>query len=139
MLRIRLTRVGKSHSPHFRVVVADKDAPIKGKFVQIVGHYHPATPGKDFVVDGEKIKGWISKGAKPTDTVWNLLCDHGVIDKSEKRDVKHAKAKPETEKAPEAKPEAPEAEEKVEEAKPETSEAEVVEETPTEETKEEAN
>lgn len=97
MLRIRLSRVGKKHSPHFRVVVADQRAPIQGKFVEIIGHYHPAQTSKDFVVKEDKVKAWIAKGAVPTDTVWNLLCDHGIMPKDQKRMVTHARQTSETE------------------------------------------
>ncbi len=101
MLRIRLTRVGKTHSPHYRVVVADQRAPIQGKFIEILGHYHPADAGKDFVVNADSVKAWMCKGAQPTDTVWNLLCHHGVLPKGDKRNIVYGKAKPAAEAAAE--------------------------------------
>lgn len=77
MLRIRLQRRGKRNYATYRVVVADRHAPIKGRFVADVGHYNPHTNA--FVVDGDKVVDWISKGAQPTATVHNLLVDNKVI------------------------------------------------------------
>jgi small subunit ribosomal protein S16 len=43
MVRIRLRRVGSRHQPHYRVVIADKESPRDGKFIEVVGHYNPRT------------------------------------------------------------------------------------------------
>ena len=78
MLRIRLSRTGRSNYPSYRIVVAEHSAPIKGKFVEIVGHYIPTREPKVLEFDEKKIREWISKGAKPTDTVAALLKSAGV-------------------------------------------------------------
>ena len=44
MLRIRLSRVGSKRQPHYRVVVADIEAPRDGRYVELIGHYNPALP-----------------------------------------------------------------------------------------------
>jgi small subunit ribosomal protein S16 len=82
MLAIRLTRTGKTHDPHYRLVVQEKRSKLNGKAVDIIGHYHPAQKDKQLVVNNEKAKHWLSKGAQPSDTVTNLLVKAGVLDAS---------------------------------------------------------
>lgn len=77
MLRIRLTRIGnRKNLPKFRIVVADKSASIKGKFLEIVGNYCPIVNPKTFHAEKDRILYWISKGAKPTHSVASLLKKH---------------------------------------------------------------
>lgn len=78
MLKIRLSRTGRKNSPSYRIVVAEHSAPIKGKFIEILGHYIPIRNPKVFEYDEPKIREWIAKGAKPTDTVASLLKNAGV-------------------------------------------------------------
>lgn len=79
MLTIRFFRIGKRNQPSFRIVVCDKrNAPRGGRFLEILGFYNPRT--KETIVEKEKIKHWISKGAKPSPTVHNLLAKQGVIE-----------------------------------------------------------
>ena len=80
MLRIRLTRKGSKHQPHYRVVVADQRAPRDGAFVDILGHYNPRTQPITLVIDHDKPKDWLSKGASPSDTVGKLLKREGILD-----------------------------------------------------------
>lgn len=82
MLSIRLTRTGKIHAPHYRIVVQEKRSKLNGKAIDIIGHYHPAQAGKLLVVDKEKAAKWLAQGAQPSDTVTNLLVKEGVMDKS---------------------------------------------------------
>lgn len=85
MLSIRLQRVGRKHDPSFRVVLTDsKNGPQSGKFLEVLGSYdaRKGTPN----LDGEKIKQWIAKGAKPSATVHNLMIRSKVI-KAPKIDV----------------------------------------------------
>lgn len=77
MLRIRLTRVGKRNKPAYRLVVAEHWRPIKGRFIEILGHYNPITKEKGF--KEERIKYWLGVGAKPSITVHNLLVRAGVM------------------------------------------------------------
>ncbi len=78
MLKIRLTRTGKKSQPSYRVVVQEKTAPIKGKFVEVVGHYKPTSAEKTIEFKLERIKHWLSVGAQPSDTVASLLKREGV-------------------------------------------------------------
>lgn len=79
MLKIRLQRTGRKHDPTYRVVLTDsKNGPKSGKFIEILGHYD-ARKNDETVLKGEKIQYWIGQGAKPSDTVHNLLLKSGII------------------------------------------------------------
>ncbi len=75
MVVIRLARVGKKHSPRYRVTVADSRRWLNGKYIEIVGNYNPNPQGaeKEYTLDIDKIDSWIKKGAQPTDRVRSLL------------------------------------------------------------------
>ncbi len=72
---IRLARFGRPHKPYYRVTVADHKAKIKGRFIEVVGQYDPTPKGKakGLTLDMERVKYWISHGAKPSDTVRSLI------------------------------------------------------------------
>lgn len=115
MLRIRLSRTGRKNYPAYRIVVAEHTAPIKGKFVEIVGHYIPSRDPKVLEYDQEKIRDWISKGAQPTDTVASLLKNAGMTGLEGyigPRDMKRKKKKEEPEEEASAPAAAPAVEDK---------------------------
>jgi len=90
MLKIRFTRKGKKHQSFFRIVVQDTRRSINsGYFLEKLGYYNPITKEKS--IDKERVNYWISKGAKLSDTVHNLLVKEGVIE-GKKIDV-HKKKK----------------------------------------------
>ncbi|MCK5706908.1 MAG: 30S ribosomal protein S16 [Candidatus Aureabacteria bacterium] len=70
---IRLKRMGSNKKPFFRIVVADKRSPRDGRFIEQVGYYDPKKKDDNVSVDTEKVNYWISKGAKPSETVDSLL------------------------------------------------------------------
>ena len=72
-VRIRLKRVGSLNKPVFRIVVADSRSPRDGKFIEEIGTYHPLKKGDNVVVDAERARYWISKGAQPSETVASFL------------------------------------------------------------------
>ena len=76
--KIRLARVGSKKNPIYRVVVADARAPRDGRFIEIVGRYNPQTTPSTIELDEEKVRGWMSKGAQPTDSVKRLLKAKGL-------------------------------------------------------------
>ena len=80
-LKIRLSRGGAKKRPFYRIVIADARMPRDGRFVERIGIFDPIKP-KDaadrLVVDAEKAKDWIGKGAQPTDRVARLLETVGV-------------------------------------------------------------
>jgi len=76
---IRLQRVGRRNDPSFRVVITDSHNSTKsGKFIEIVGSYDARHKDK-IQLNKERILYRISKGAKATDTMHNLLIKHGII------------------------------------------------------------
>ena len=76
MLTIRLSRVGTTKRPFYRVVVMESHAPRDGRFVESLGHYNPRTEPETVHVDHERVAHWIGKGARPSDTVRTLLARH---------------------------------------------------------------
>ena len=70
---IRLKRMGSNKKPFFRIVVADKRSPRDGRFIEQLGYYDPKKKDDNVSVDSEKVNYWISKGAKPSETVESLL------------------------------------------------------------------
>lgn len=80
MLMIRLARRGKKNKPFYRVVVSEKARDLYGKSLEIVGHYNPTTPKKECVLDGERIRYWLSKGAQASPSVHNLLLEQKIIE-----------------------------------------------------------
>jgi small subunit ribosomal protein S16 len=97
MLVIRFFRVGKKNQPSFKIVVADKRNPTRaGRFTEEVGFWNPTT--KEKVLKTERIKYWISVGAKPSPTVFNLLISEKIIEG--KKIAKHKKSKKKVEAKP---------------------------------------
>lgn len=79
MLTVRLQRVGRKNDPSFRMVIIDSKRGVKSAdYIEMVGSYNPRQ--KTVEVDGDRIKHWISVGAKPTDTVHNILINEKVIE-----------------------------------------------------------
>ncbi len=111
MLVIRLQRTGRENMPTYRLVVAEKARPVKGKFLEIVGHYLPTRTPKVFEHNDERIAHWVSKGAIPSNTAARLLKKAGMknMDKfMQTYTKKRSKKEPAPEAAPAAVP-APEA------------------------------
>ncbi|MCE9500782.1 MAG: 30S ribosomal protein S16 [Leptospira sp.] len=78
MVKIRLQRIGTKNEPHYRIVAADHRSPRDGKFIDILGQYHPISKTNQVVVKDDEIIGWLKKGAQPTNTVRDLLKKSGV-------------------------------------------------------------
>jgi len=72
-VRIRLTRVGASKQPSYRVVATDRRSPRDGRSLEILGHYNPRTEPLTLVLDLAKVDAWIAKGAQPSDVVGKLI------------------------------------------------------------------
>ena len=73
MLKIRLRRMGRKHSPFYRVVVSDSRRTPRARFNEILGTYDPRTDPADVKIDVEKADAWIKKGAHPSATVAKLI------------------------------------------------------------------
>jgi small subunit ribosomal protein S16 len=78
-VRIRLTRVGATKQPTYRVVVADGRNARDGRSIETLGHYNPRTDPIEFQVDADKAKAWLAKGAQPSDTVLRLFRQAGIV------------------------------------------------------------
>lgn len=77
MLRIRLSRTGKTRQESFRIVVAPHTKAVKGKYLELLGHYVPAEKPKKFDIKKDRVEYWISKGAQPSESMAMLLKKHG--------------------------------------------------------------
>ncbi|HET8547810.1 MAG TPA: 30S ribosomal protein S16 [Bryobacteraceae bacterium] len=73
MLMIRLARFGARKKPTYRIVVIDKERARDSRAVEVLGHYNPVARPKVVRLDHERLNYWVSKGAKPSDTVTRLL------------------------------------------------------------------
>lgn len=78
MLVIRLQRTGRENVATYRIVVAEKARAVKGKFLEIIGHYLPARREPIFSVQQERIVHWMSRGAVPSGTIARLCKRHGI-------------------------------------------------------------
>jgi len=78
-VRIRLTRVGATKQPTYRLVIADSRSARDGRAIDTIGHYNPRTEPIELVVDEAKAKDWMSKGAQPSDTVRRLFIQAGIL------------------------------------------------------------
>ena len=108
MLKVRLTRTGRSKRPSYRVVVAEHSSPRDGRVVERLGYYDPLSDPKVFKVNEERVKHWLSHGAQPSRTVQGLLAKQGLMEPWQAKPMsKRAQAKREAAtaaKAAEAEP-----------------------------------
>ncbi len=72
-VKIRLKRLGKIRSPHYRIVVADSRTKRDGRAIEEIGKYHPKNDPSVIEVDSERAQYWLSVGAQPTEAVVALL------------------------------------------------------------------
>jgi small subunit ribosomal protein S16 len=75
---VRLTRVGSRKNPVWRVVVADQRSPRDGRVIETIGRYNAQTDPSTIVLDEERAKLWLSRGAQPSGTVRKLLKIQGI-------------------------------------------------------------
>ena len=68
-----MKRMGAKNNPVFRIVVADGRSPRDGKFIEEIGTYQPLKKGENVVLDYERARHWLSKGAQPSDTVASFI------------------------------------------------------------------
>ncbi|HHL41994.1 MAG TPA: 30S ribosomal protein S16 [Hellea balneolensis] len=80
-LKIRLARHGAKKRPYYRIVIADSRAPRDGRYIERVGSYNPMLAKTDenrVIINADKVKEWLAKGARPTDRVARFLNDAGL-------------------------------------------------------------
>jgi len=95
-LKIRLSRAGAKKRPFYRIVIADSRAPRDGRFVERIGTFDPLKPQDDaarVVLEQEKAKAWLAKGAQPTDRVLRLLDALGLAKREARNNPKKAEPK----------------------------------------------
>ena len=81
MVKLRLTRMGATKAPFYRIVAMDSRKAIDGKYIDQIGFYNPVSEPKQIVIDADKAKEWLANGAQPTDTVMGLLVSQGIVEK----------------------------------------------------------
>ena len=95
-LKIRLSRGGAKKRRFYRIVVADARMPRDGRFVEKIGTFDPIKPKDDatrVVLDAEKAKAWLAKGAQPTDRVLRLLDGLGLAKREARNNPEKAQPK----------------------------------------------
>lgn len=75
-VRIRLARYGTNNRPCYRIVAADSRARRDGRFIELLGSYDPLKEPAAVTLKEERIKYWLSKGAKASETVASILKKH---------------------------------------------------------------
>lgn len=93
-VKIRLRRIGAKKHPFYRLVVADTRSPRDGKFIEILGTYDPMTEPVKLNIDQEKVRAWLQKGARPSDTARDFLIEQGLLPReaAKKRPTKPPKS-----------------------------------------------
>ncbi len=79
MVKLRLKRMGKKKAPIYKIVAADSRSPRDGRFIESVGNYNPHMEPVQVTLKEERVIHWLTKGAKPTETVRNLLRREGLM------------------------------------------------------------
>jgi len=77
-VRVRLTRVGGRKNPIWRVVVADQRSPRDGRVIETIGRYNAQVEPSEIVLNEERLRHWLARGAQPTNTVKKLMRAQGV-------------------------------------------------------------
>ncbi len=77
-VRLRLTRVGGRKNPVWRVVAADQRSKRDGRVLETIGQYNAQTQPSTIVLDEERVRHWLARGAQPSETVSKLLKTQGI-------------------------------------------------------------
>ena len=94
-VKIRMSRGGAKNRPHYKIVVADGRFARDGRFIEKIGYYDPMLPkenAKRVVIDVERAKYWLSKGAQPSERVTHFLAALGLAEKPAIRETPKKKA-----------------------------------------------
>ena len=84
MVRIRLRRMGAKKKPFYRIVVAHKESPRDGRFIEIVGTYNPRTEPETVELKTDRVAHWLSTGAQPSESVSRMLRKANLLDENGK-------------------------------------------------------
>ena len=77
-VRLRLTRVGGRKNPIWRIVATDQRSKRDGRVIETIGHYNAQTDPSTIVVDEDRARAWLARGAQPSDSVRKLLKTQGI-------------------------------------------------------------
>ena len=83
MLTIRFSRIGKKGKPFYRIIISEKAKDTQGRYLELLGHYNPHT--KEAAIKADRINHWVRLGATMSNSVFNLMVRHKVIESDEKR------------------------------------------------------
>lgn len=144
--KIRLKRMGKIRSPHYRIVVMDSRQKRDGRPIEEIGLYHPKNDPSVIQLDSERAQYWLSVGAQPSEAVVAIMkrtgdwqkftgdkSPSGIDPQPERRDREAEFAKALAEDSDATAPAISKAKKKAEEAKAKVEEAPAEPETPAEE------
>ena len=95
-VKLRMTRMGRRNRPYFRINAIESRTPRDGRIIEKLGHYDPIEKdqSKQIVLNTERVKYWLDKGAIPSDTVSEVLLKLGIKTKcAEVRTARRARAK----------------------------------------------
>jgi small subunit ribosomal protein S16 len=70
---LRLARFGRTHSPHYRVVVSEKVTKRDGKFIERLGNYFPLREPAEIILKEDRVRHWLAVGAQTTDLVRSII------------------------------------------------------------------
>ena len=87
MLSIRMTRMGSKKKPYFRLVVTEGRSALQSSFVENLGTYNPRVKPAKVEINRERVQYWLTKGARPSDSVRTLLAKHVTRDLSASAEV----------------------------------------------------
>ena len=85
MVKIRLKRMGTTKRPVYRLVVADSRSPRDGRFIEAIGFYDPLPNPAIVRIDEEKVRVWMKRGARPSDSARSLLVQQGILAATQRR------------------------------------------------------
>ncbi len=91
-VKIRMSRAGKIKQAFYHIVVADSRSPRDGRIIEKIGHYNPLTNPSTVEVKSDRALYWLSKGAQPSRTVYNLFKKKGIITFAKKAETAPAAA-----------------------------------------------
>jgi small subunit ribosomal protein S16 len=95
-VKLRMTRIGRRNRPYFRINAIDSRTPRDGKIIEKLGHYDPIEKdkSKQVVLNTERVKYWLDKGAIPSDTVSEILLKLGIKTKyAEEKAIRRSRAR----------------------------------------------
>lgn len=91
MVKIRLTKTGRKHQPHYRIVAVDSRHKRDGDYIEKIGYYNPRTVPPTVQIDKDVLKKWMDNGAQLTDTIYDLLVREKIITTKDKLREKRIK------------------------------------------------